>query len=139
MAEVRVDGHRIILALPHSYMNESGGPVSSVSQYYGIDTERLIVLQDEIDLPFGALRVKFSGGDNGHNGLKSIRKSLSTGDFFRVRIGVGRGRGETADHVLSKFARHEAADLADLIDRSVACTELLVTDGLTAAQNRYNS
>ncbi len=139
VADIRVGLRRLVLATPHSYMNESGGPVSAVLQYYGVEPARLIVLQDEIDLPFGALRVKFGGGDNGHNGLKSIRKSLGTGDWYRVRIGVGRGRGDAADHVLAKFARHEAADLADLLDRAAGCTELLVTEGLEAAQNRYNT
>lgn len=139
VAEIRLGSARCVLAAPHSYMNESGGPVSSVLQYYSVDPDRLIVLQDEIDLPFGALRTKFGGGDNGHNGLRSIRKSLGTGDWYRVRIGVGRGRGETADHVLSRFARHEAADLADLLDRSAACTETLISQGLEAAQNRFNT
>lgn len=139
VADVRLGDRRLILAVPHSFMNESGGPVSAVTQYYGIDPERLIVVHDEIDLPFEALRVKFGGGDNGHNGLKSIRQSLSTGDWYRVRLGIGRGRGETADHVLSRFARAEEPGLADLLDRGGACTELLVTEGLVAAQNRFNS
>lgn len=139
IADVRLGGTRLLLATPHSYMNESGGPVSAAAQYYSVEPDRLIVLQDEIDLPFGALRVKFGGGDNGHNGLKSIRKSLGTGDWFRVRIGVGRGRGQAADHVLSRFSRHESADLADLLQRAAECTECLVTDGLAAAQNRFNS
>jgi len=106
VADIRVGLRRLVLATPHSYMNESGGPVSAVLQYYGVEPARLIVLQDEIDLTFGALRVKFGGGDNGHNGLKSIRKSWGTGDLYRVRIGVGRWRGDAADHVLAKFARH---------------------------------
>lgn len=139
VASIRVGDRRLLLAGPHSYMNESGGPVSAVAKYYDVPADHLIVLQDEIDLPFGALRVKFGGGDNGHNGLRSIRKSLGTGDWYRVRIGVGRGRGETADHVLSRFGRHESAGLDDLLQRAADCTECLVTDGLATAQNRYNS
>jgi PTH1 family peptidyl-tRNA hydrolase len=139
VAEIRLGSQRCVLAKPHSYMNESGGPVSSVMGYFGSEPERLIVLQDEIDLPFAALRVKFGGGDNGHNGLKSIRKSLGTGDWYRIRIGVGRGRGETADHVLSRFARSESAELGDLLQRAADCTQTVVGSGLAAAQNAFNS
>lgn len=139
VAEVRVGSQRCILATPHSYMNESGGPVSAVMGYFGVEPDRLIVLQDEIDLPFAALRVKYGGGDNGHNGLKSIRKSLGTGDWYRIRIGVGRGRGETADHVLSRFARHESAELDELLQRAADCAETVIGSGLTAAQNAFNT
>ncbi len=139
LAEVRVSGKRLILATPHSYMNESGGPVSAVVRYFAVPTDHLIVLQDEIDIPFGALRVKFGGGDGGHNGLRSIRRSLGTGDWYRVRLGVGRGRGEAADHVLSRFSRHEAAELPDLLQRADDCVETLVAAGLADAQNRFNS
>ena len=82
---------------PARYMNESGGPVSALLKFYKAEPERLIVVQDEIDLPYGELRVKFGGGDNGHNGLKSIRKSIGTGDYYRVRLGVGRPRGQRRD------------------------------------------
>lgn len=139
IAEVRVGQTKLILAAPHSYMNESGGPVSAAVQYYSVEPDQVIVLQDEIDLPFGALRIKFGGGDNGHNGLKSIRKSLGTGDWYRIRLGVGRGRGDAADHVLARFARHESAGVDDLLQRAADCAECLVSDGLAVAQNRYNT
>lgn len=139
VAEVRTPQTRLILAAPHSYMNESGGPTSSLLGYFSVPAERLIVLQDEVDLPFGGLRLKFGGGDNGHNGLRSIRQSLGSGDWYRVRLGVGRGRADTAEHVLARFSRAEAADLADLIERGSAATESLMTSGLAAAQNEFNT
>ncbi len=139
VAEIRVERERCVLAVPHSYMNESGGPVAGVLGYFHAEPDRLIVVQDEIDLPFGALRVKFGGGDNGHNGLKSIRRSLRTGDWYRIRVGVGRGRGDTADHVLAAFARHEAAPLEELVDRSVEAVTSLIESGLEVTQNRFNS
>ncbi len=139
VAEVRLGSQRCVLAVPHSYMNESGGPVSGVLAYYKAEPARLIVVQDEIDLPFGALRIKYGGGDNGHNGLKSIRKSLRTGDWYRIRVGVGRGRGDTAEHVLATFARHEAQPLADLVSTAADAVESLVDSGLERTQNRFNS
>jgi len=131
----------IVLAESNSYMNESGGPIKALMQFYDIPAERLIALHDELDIPFGALRVKFGGGDNGHNGLKSIRKSLATGDFYRVRIGIGRppGRQDPADFVLKPFASAERADLSELIVRAADATESLVTEGLERTQSRYNS
>ncbi len=139
VAEVRLGAQRGVLAIPHSYMNESGGPVSAVLGYFHGEPDRLIVVQDEIDLPFGALRIKYGGGDNGHNGLKSIRKSLRTGDWYRIRVGVGRGRGDTADHVLATFARHESQPLADLVAQAADAVETLVESGLEPTQNRFNS
>ncbi|HVE26006.1 MAG TPA: aminoacyl-tRNA hydrolase, partial [Sporichthya sp.] len=96
VAETRLGGPGgppVVLARPRSYMNESGGPVSGLLKYYDVPPERLVVIHDELDLPFAALRAKFGGGDNGHNGLKSLRRSLGTGDYYRVRFGVGRPPG----------------------------------------------
>lgn len=138
-ADLRLADQRVFLAVPHSYMNESGGPVSSLLGYYSVPADRLVVVHDEIDLPFDALRLKFGGGDNGHNGLKSIRGSLRTGDWFRVRVGVGRGRGETADHVLSGFSAAERKELPDLLARTAEAVEALIGDGLATAQNRFNT
>lgn len=131
----------IILAEANCYMNESGGPIKALMQFYDIPAERLVAIHDELDIPFSALRVKFGGGDNGHNGLKSIRKSLGTGDFFRVRIGIGRppGRQDPADFVLKPFASAERAELPELIQRAADATESLVTEGLDRTQSRYNS
>lgn len=139
VAEVRLGSDRAVLAVPHSYMNESGGPTAALLAYFSSTPERLLVIHDEIDLPFGALRLKRGGGDNGHNGLKSIRRSLRTGDWFRVRVGVGRGAGEAADHVLSPFTGAQRKELPDLLHRAAAAAEALIGEGLTAAQNRYNT
>ena len=94
---------RVVLARPRSYMNESGGPVAALAAFYKVAPERVVAVHDELDLPFDTLRVKLGGGDNGHNGLRSMRQSLGTGDFYRVRVGIGRppGRQSPADFVLS--------------------------------------
>jgi len=139
VVETRSDGQRMILAIPHSYMNESGGPVASLVQYYSGTAQRLIVVHDEIDLPFASLRLKFGGGDNGHNGLKSIRSSLSTGDWYRVRVGVGRGRGDTKDHVLAGFSGAERKELPDLLAQAATSVERLISVGLAQTQSEFNS
>jgi len=122
-------------------MNESGGPVSALAGFYGVPAEGIVVLHDELDLPFGALRIKAGGGDNGHNGLKSIRRSIGSGDTVRVRIGVGRppGRQDPADFVLRPFSSTERAELPELIGRAADATECAVTEGVTVAQNRFNA
>ena len=98
VVEGRLAGERAVLGRSRSYMNDSGGAVSTLAKYYDVEPEQLIVVQDEIDLPFGSLRVKFGGGDNGHNGLRDIRSALGTGDYFRVRIGIGRPGGAQRRH-----------------------------------------
>lgn len=134
-------GVRAVLARPRSYMNESGGPVSGLLKFFKIEPERLVVVQDEIDLPYGTMRAKFGGGDNGHNGLKSVRRSIGTGDYYRIRFGVGRpaGRRDPADHVLTGFSTSERKDLPFLVDRSADAVECLLTEGLDATQTKYNS
>ena len=133
-------GPRVVLGRARSYMNESGGPVSTLLGFYKIPTERLVVVHDEVDIPFGALRLKLGGGDNGHNGLKSLRRSLGTGDFYRVRVGVGRppGRRPTADYVLADFTAAERRDLDTDVDRAADAVDCLVSEGLAKAQNVYN-
>lgn len=133
--------HRAVLANPLSFMNESGGPVKALVDFYDVQTDRIIVIHDELDLHFGALRLKFGGGDNGHNGLKSIRRALGTGDFYRVRAGIGRpmGRQSPADYVLQPFSGSERAELPGYLDRCARAVECLVEDGLDAAQNRFNA
>jgi len=130
-----------VFARPRSYMNESGGPVSGLLKYYDVPPERLVVIHDELDLPFAALRAKFGGGDNGHNGLKSLRRSLDTGDYYRMRFGVGRppGRMDPAAFVLRDFSAAERKDLDLEIDRCADATEMLVRDGLEKTQNTFNS
>lgn len=135
-----IDAPRLILAKPRSFMNESGGPAALLRDFYKVDLDQVIVLHDELDLPFAALRVKRGGGDNGHNGLKSLTRSLGGPDYFRVRIGIGRppGRQDAADFVLKPFTGDERADLPLLIDRAADAVECLVREGLEQTQSRYN-
>lgn len=135
-----IPGTRVVLGRARSYMNESGGPVSTLLGFYKVPADHLVVVHDEIDIPFGEIRVKFGGGDNGHNGLKSLRKSLGTGDFYRVRLGVGRPRGrtDTADHVLGGFGSTERRELDLHVGRAADAVESLVTAGLEATQNQFN-
>lgn len=132
---------RLVLARPRSFMNEVGGPVKALSGFYRIPPDRLVAVHDELDLPFGSLRVKLGGGDNGHNGLRSLRSSLGTGDFYRVRSGIGRppGRQDVADFVLSDYAKAERSELPLEIVRAADAVESLVSDGLSLTQSRYNS
>ncbi len=134
-------GSKVVLVQPQSYMNESGGPVKALMQFYDIDAEHLVVLHDELDIPFSAIRVKNGGGDNGHNGLRSIRKSLGTGDFFRVRLGIGRppGRQDPAEFVLRPFASGERPEVPLLAQRGAEAVESLVLAGLERTQNLFNS
>jgi len=133
-------GHRVVLAKPRSYMNESGGPVRALRDYFAVPTERIVAIHDELDIPYGTLRLKLGGGDNGHNGLKSLRTSLGTGDFHRLRFGVGRPPGtmDPAVFVLRDFTPAERKDLGFHVDRAVDALESLVCDGLERAQNLYN-
>jgi peptidyl-tRNA hydrolase, PTH1 family len=138
--EGRLAGHRVVLAKPKSYMNESGGPVKALCDFYKIPLERLIVVHDELDIPYGTLRLKRGGGDNGHNGLKSVTAALGR-DYFRVRFGVGRppGRMDTAAYVLKDFSTAERKELDYFVDRAADAAETLLTRGLEPAQNAYNS
>jgi PTH1 family peptidyl-tRNA hydrolase len=133
-------GTRVVLGRARSYMNESGGPVASLLGFYKVPPARLVVVYDELDIPYGALRVKYGGGDNGHNGLKSIRRSLGTGDYYRVRFGVGRphGRQDPADFLLSPFSAAERRDLDVHLERCGDAVESLLDSGLEATQNVYN-
>jgi PTH1 family peptidyl-tRNA hydrolase len=140
VVETRWGDSRIVLAKPRSYMNESGGPVSSLRDFFKTSVERLVVVHDELDIPFATLRLKQGGGDNGHNGLKSLRKSLGSGEFFRVRVGIGRppGRQDPADWVLKDFSGAERKELDLLFERAADAVETLVEQGLASAQNGYN-
>jgi PTH1 family peptidyl-tRNA hydrolase len=134
-------GPRVVLARPRSYMNESGGVVSTLAKFYKVAPERIVAVHDELDLPFGRLRVKLGGGDNGHNGLRSLRSSLGTGDFHRVRLGIGRphGRQEVADFVLSDYSSAERRELPIQVVEAADAVECLVTEGLEKTQQRFNS
>ena len=141
VAEIRLHGKHVVIAQPTSFMNESGGPTKALATFYKVEPENIIVLHDELDIDLGVIRVKFSGGDNGHNGLKSIRKSLATGDWFRIRLGIGRplGQQEPADFVLKNFAMAEQVAVALLIERGADAVEHLIISSLEETQNRFNS
>lgn len=138
---VGAQADQVVLLKSRTFMNDTGLAVAKAGGYYKTASANLVAIHDELDLDFGQIRLKFGGGDNGHNGLKSIRRSLGTGDFFRVRFGIGRppGRQDAADFVLSAFPSALADDLAVEVSRAADALECLLTDGLEAAQNRFNS
>ena len=132
---------RVVLMKSRSYMNESGGPVKQLAGFYKVPPERIVAIHDELDIAFDTLRVKLGGGDNGHNGLKSMRSSLGTGDFYRVRVGIGRppGRQDVADFVLSNYSTAERKVLPFQVDKAADAVESLVTEGLERTQQNFNS
>ena len=134
-------GPRVVLVRSHAYMNEVGGSVKAVASFYQVPPERIVVVHDELDLDFGRMRAKLGGGDNGHNGLKSLRSSFGTGDFHRVRAGIGRppGRQDVADFVLSNYSTTERKELPFQVGDAADAVESLVTDGLDKTQQRFNS
>ncbi|MFE6870006.1 aminoacyl-tRNA hydrolase [Kitasatospora sp. NPDC057692] len=140
VAEGRLAGRRVVLAKPQSFMNLSGGPVTALRDFYKAPLSALVAVHDELDIDYAALRLKLGGGDNGHNGLKSITKSLGQ-DYHRVRCGIGRppGRMEVADFVLKDFSATERKDLEWFVDRSADAVEALLSEGLERAQSTYNS
>ncbi|MEO7980975.1 MAG: aminoacyl-tRNA hydrolase [Sporichthyaceae bacterium] len=141
VVEGRLSGERVVLAKPRTFMNDSGGPVTGLRDFFKVPLERIVVVHDELDLPYGGLRLKLGGGDNGHNGLKSIRRSLGSGEFHRVRFGIGRppGRMDAAAFVLRDFGAAERNELDLEIDRAADAAEALVTQGLDQAQNTFNT
>ena len=139
--EGRVAGQRVVLAKPKSFMNLSGGPTVAALNFFKVPLEQLLVVHDELDVDFGQLRLKRGGGDGGHNGLKSITKSLGSKEYLRVRFGIGRppGRQDPADYVLKAFSSTEAKELPLNVDRAADAVEALLTGSLEAAQNRYHA
>jgi len=135
------DAHPVIVAKSHSFMNETGGPIKALANFYSVDPEKIIVLHDELDIPFAAIRTKFAGGDNGHNGLKSITSAFGAPDYYRVRLGIGRPMGEQdpADFVLKAFSKVEQKDLSEFIVRGADVVESLINEGLERTQTRFNS
>ena len=140
VAEGRFAEVPVTLAWPRSYMNLAGRPVAALTAFYKVPPDRLVIVHDELDIPFGAVRLKFGGGDNGHNGLRSITQALGTRDYFRVRFGIGRppGRMDPAAYVLRDFSAAERKDLPFFIDRCADATETLIAKGLAGAQNVYH-
>ncbi len=133
-------GPRVVLAKSRGYMNEVGGPVKALAGFYKVKPDHIIAVHDELDIDFGTLRTKLGGGDNGHNGLKSMRGSLGTGDFYRVRAGIGRppGRQEVADFVLSDYSSVERKELPFQVGDAADAVECLVSEGLEQTQQRFN-
>ncbi|HEX3790447.1 MAG TPA: aminoacyl-tRNA hydrolase [Pseudonocardiaceae bacterium] len=139
--EGRLAGRRVVLAKPRSFMNLSGGPVAGTVRFFKVEPANVVVVHDELDIPFDTVRLKLGGGDNGHNGLRSITKSLATKDYYRVRVGIGRppGRMDPADFVLRDFAGPERKDLPLAVGRAADAVEALLTKGLEGAQNTFHT
>lgn len=133
-------GPKVVLMKSLGYMNTSGGPVSAIAKFYGIDPDHIIVVHDELDIPFDTIKLKIGGGEGGHNGLRDITKALGTKDYYRVRTGIGRppGRMDTADFVLKSFSSTEAKALPFLISNAADATVMLIKEGLQATQQRYH-
>jgi peptidyl-tRNA hydrolase, PTH1 family len=143
VAEVQVEGKRLVLAFPQTFMNESGRSVARLVRRYNVeDLTKLLIVHDELDLPLGTVRVKAGGGLAGHNGLRSIKAWLRSDEFLRVRIGIGKppgGKDQGADHVLSAPTRMERKELNAAVDAAANAVELVLTDGVAAAQNEVNA
>ena len=141
VAEGRLGDARFVLAKPLSFMNLSGGPTAALLKYFKLDATRLIVVHDELDIPFDDLRLKFGGGNGGHNGIRDIAAALGTPDFIRVRVGIGRppGRQDAASFVLKDFSGPERSTLPSLISEAADAVELIATAGLTAAQLKFHT
>lgn len=143
VAEGRIvpGGPRLVLAKPNTFMNVSGSPVAQLVRFYSLEPEHVIVVHDELDIPFDTIKLKSGGGHGGHNGVRDIASALGTPDFVRVRVGVGRPPGQTqaADHVLSPFTSTERQVLPNLVSDAADAVELVTTQGLVAAQQRYHS
>ncbi|WP_395104416.1 aminoacyl-tRNA hydrolase [Actinomadura sp. SCN-SB] len=139
--EGRLSGVRVVLAKPRSFMNESGGPVKALRDFYKVPVERLVVVHDELDIPYGAVRLKRGGGDGGHNGLRSVTRALGDREYLRVRFGVGRppGRMDAAAFVLRDFSSAERKELDLNVERAADAVEALLTGGLEAAQNVFHA
>jgi PTH1 family peptidyl-tRNA hydrolase len=138
--QVNINGSRVALAVPTTWMNDSGDAVRRLVRRYGVEPDQVVVVHDELDLPVAALRVKSGGGLAGHNGLRSIKSHLHSDAFQRVRIGVDKpsSKEQGADHVLSRFSKRERAEIDATLDQAANAVELIVTDGIAAAMNKYN-
>ena len=135
------DAHSVIIAKSKSYMNETGGPTKALASFYKVEPDHIIALHDELDIPFAAIRTKIAGGDNGHNGLKSMTSAFGGPNYYRVRLGIGRpmGQQDPADFVLKAFSKEEQKSLGEFIDRGADVVESLITKGLEATQSEFNS
>jgi PTH1 family peptidyl-tRNA hydrolase len=134
-------GPRVVLAKPMTFMNLSGGPVAGLAQFYKVPIEQLVVIHDELDVPWTQLRLKVGGGEGGHNGLRSVSKSIGSKEYLRVRFGIGRppGRQDPADYVLQDFSAVERKELDFFVDRAADAVEMIIERGLEPAQNLYHA
>ncbi|MEN9736749.1 MAG: hypothetical protein RL129_1460 [Actinomycetota bacterium] len=139
ICDIKIAGNSVTLVKSQGYMNETGIPLRALADFYKVGADRLIIIHDELDVPFNEIRLKLGGGDNGHNGLKSVTSNFSA-DYYRVRMGVGRPSGpqDPADYVLKPFSSSEKADLEDFIARGAHAVERLIEKGLDLAQNEFN-
>lgn len=140
-SRLEIGGPKLILAKSTGYMNVTGGPVSALMKFYSLKVDQLVVVHDELDIPFDTIRIKRGGGEGGHNGLKSISQALGSRDYLRVRAGIGRPPGQmpVPDYVLRPFSTAEKKDMPLHLDRCADAVEKLLGDGLTAAQNSFHS
>jgi peptidyl-tRNA hydrolase, PTH1 family len=141
VAETTMEGRRVVLARAMTFMNESGRPLGELVRWYKTPAEQFVVVHDEIDIPFGTVRIKVGGGTAGHNGLRSIESHLGTRDFLRVRVGVGRprGLGDATDHVLNDFSASERKELPDVLSRAADAVEMIIASGSERAMNEVNA
>ena len=138
---LRPGGPKLVLAKPNSFMNVSGGPVSSLARYYGVDPDHIVIVHDELDIPFDTVKLKIGGGHGGHNGVRDVAKALDTPEFPRVRVGIGRptGRQDAADWVLDPFGATERKSLPMLVSDAADAVEQLIGEGLLAAQQKHHA
>jgi PTH1 family peptidyl-tRNA hydrolase len=136
-----IGGPKLVLAKPNTFMNLSGGPVAALLKFYSLDVSRLIVVHDELDIPFDTLKIKVGGGHGGHNGLRDIIAATGSNEFIRIRMGIGRppGRQAAADFVLHDFSSTERAALPNLLEDAADAIELIAVDGVTAAQQKFHA
>ncbi|SRR6266487_257140 len=141
LATGRLAGLPVLLVKPTTFVNGSGGTLASACAFYKIAPSRLVVVYDELDLPFGTIRLKFGGGDNGHNGARSVTAALGTRDYYRVRVGIGRppGRMDPAYFVLTDFSAAERKEIPLVIERAADAVQALLSNGLAAAQNQFHT
>lgn len=138
---LRPGAAKLVLAKPNSFMNVSGGPVAGLARFFEVDADHVVVVHDELDIPFDTIKLKVGGGHGGHNGVRDVAKALDTPDFARVRVGIGRppGRQDPADWVLDPFAAAERATLPILVGDAADAVEVVVGEGLLAAQGRFHA
>ena len=138
VAEIKIGSHSVVVAKSQGYMNESGGPARALADFYKISPHHVITIHDELDLPYSEMRIKFGGGDNGHNGVKSLTQHFGSPDFYRIRMGIGRPEHNPADYVLKPFSPAEMKALEPFVERAAHAIDRLIEKGLESAQQEFN-